>query len=149
MKAIVRKADRSDLDDLAVMFDQYRQFYEQPADAERARSYLVARMTQGESVLLIARDESGMALGFCQLYPSYCSVATAAIWVLYDLFVTENARRHGVAGALMELAEDLARKSGAARLDLSTARSNAKAQALYESRGWVRDEVFLVYSLSF
>jgi ribosomal protein S18 acetylase RimI-like enzyme len=31
-------------------------------------------------------------------------------------------------------------------MDLTTARSNHAAQALYESLGWVRDEVFLAYA---
>jgi ribosomal protein S18 acetylase RimI-like enzyme len=34
------------------------------------------------------------------------------------------------------------------RLELSTARSNATAQALYESLGWRRDDVYLGYNLS-
>ena len=33
-----------------------------------------------------------------------------------------------------------------ARLDLTTAKNNHAAQALYESLGWVRDEVFYTYS---
>jgi ribosomal protein S18 acetylase RimI-like enzyme len=35
---------------------------------------------------------------------------------------------------------------GKVRMDLTTARSNHAAQALYESLGWVRDEVFLAYA---
>ena len=31
-------------------------------------------------------------------------------------------------------------------MDLSTARDNTAAQALYESLGWVKDEVFLYYT---
>jgi hypothetical protein len=31
-------------------------------------------------------------------------------------------------------------------MDLTTARTNASAQALYESEGWVQDAVFLTYN---
>jgi len=31
-------------------------------------------------------------------------------------------------------------------MDLTTARDNQRAQALYESLGWVRDQVFLSYN---
>jgi ribosomal protein S18 acetylase RimI-like enzyme len=31
-------------------------------------------------------------------------------------------------------------------MDLTTAKTNLQAQALYESLGWLRDEVFLTYS---
>lgn len=42
--------------------------------------------------------------------------------------------------------EDRAKSDGKARMDLTTARTNHRAQQLYESMGWVRDEVFFAYS---
>ncbi|MBB1653064.1 GNAT family N-acetyltransferase [Delftia sp. UME58] len=131
---------------IAPLFDAYRQFYEQPADADAARAFITARLERGESVILLARRPDGSALGFCQLYPSFCSVLAAPIYVLYDLFVVPDARRLGVGRALLLAAEAHARATGHARMDLTTARNNLRAQALYESLGWVRDEVFLTYA---
>ncbi|WAT87527.1 GNAT family N-acetyltransferase [Delftia acidovorans] len=131
---------------IAPLFDAYRQFYEQPADADGALAFITARLERGESVILLARRPDGSALGFCQLYPSFCSVLAAPIYVLYDLFVVPDARRLGVGRALLLAAEAHARATGHARMDLTTARNNLRAQALYESLGWVRDEVFLTYA---
>lgn len=131
---------------IAPLFDAYRQFYEQPADADAALAFITARLERGESVILLARRPDGSALGFCQLYPSFCSVLAAPIYVLYDLFVAPEARRLGVGRALLLAAEAHARATGHARMDLTTARNNLRAQALYESLGWVRDEVFLTYA---
>ncbi|ROR04540.1 ribosomal protein S18 acetylase RimI-like enzyme [Delftia acidovorans] len=131
---------------IAPLFDAYRQFYEQPADADAALAFITARLERGESVILLARRPDGSALGFCQLYPSFCSVLAAPIYVLYDLFVAPDARRLGVGRALLLAAEAHARVTGHARMDLTTARNNLRAQALYESLGWVRDEVFLTYA---
>ncbi|MCB4785880.1 GNAT family N-acetyltransferase [Delftia sp. Lp-1] len=131
---------------IAPLFDAYRQFYEQPADADAALAFITARLERGESVILLARRPDGSALGFCQLYPSFCSVLAAPIYVLYDLFVVPDARRLGVGRALLLAAEAHARATGHARTDLTTARNNLRAQALYESLGWVRDEVFLTYA---
>ncbi len=131
---------------IAPLFDAYRQFYEQPADADAALAFITARLERGESVILLARRPDGNALGFCQLYPSFCSVLAAPIYVLYDLFVAPDARRLGVGRALLLAAEAHARATGHARMDLTTARNNLRAQALYESLGWVRDEVFLTYA---
>src|SRR5256885_1014079 len=78
---------------IAPLFDAYRQFYEQPADADAALAFITARLERGESVILLARRPDGSALGFCQLYPSFCSVLAAPIYVLYDLFVAPDARR--------------------------------------------------------
>lgn len=145
----VRRATPHDLDALVPLFDAYRRFYEQPADLAHARAFLGARLGHGDSVILVAEvpGSPGELCGFCQLYPTFCSVAAAPIYVLYDLFVDDTARRGGVGRALMRAAEAHARDTGAARMELSTARSNAKAQALYEFLGWQRDDVFLHYSL--
>ncbi len=148
----LRLAGLDDLDTLAPLFNAYRQFYEQPDDPALARDFLQQRLQRGESVVLlaVAAEAGGAAgavqgLGFCQLYPSFCSVEAQPIFVLYDLFVTADARRLGVGRALLRAAESLALERGVARLDLTTARSNHRAQALYESEGWVLDEVFLAY----
>lgn len=141
----IRLAGLAELDTLARLFNAYRQFYEQPDDLALARRFLEERLQRGESVVLLAEGAGGQGLGFCQLYPSFCSVEAQPIFSLYDLFVTPAARRLGVGRALLRAAEGLALERGVARLDLTTARSNARAQALYESEGWVLDQVFLAY----
>lgn len=146
MSAIAtRLATTADLDAVAPLFDAYRQFYERPADLPLARHYLKERLERGESVVIVAENESRKIVGFCQLYPTFCSVRVAHTFVLYDLFVSKEARGTGAGRALMQAAEAHAASTGAARLELSTARSNKIAQALYESQGWVRDDAFFVY----
>ena len=87
-------------------------------------------------------------VGFCQMYPTFCSLRMAPTFVLYDLYVTAAARGTGAGRALMREAEHYARESGAARIELSTARTNTSARTLYESLGWTRDETYLVYGLT-
>ena len=144
---IVRPAQASDLHRVAQLFDQYRQFYQQPADLALAERFIAARFANQESAILVASDATAALVGFTQLYPTFCSVSAAPIYVLYDLFVAKPWRRQGVARALMTAARLHARRTGAARLELATARTNIQAQALYESLGWVRDEQFHRYSL--
>lgn len=141
-----RLANLADLEAVATLFDAYRQFYDQAPDLAGARRFLNERLLNNESVLLLAEATAGQALGFCQLYPSFCSVEVAPIYTLYDLFVSPHARRSGVGRALLLAAEAQAVASGKVRLDLTTARTNQAAQSVYESLGWVRDEVFLAYS---
>jgi ribosomal protein S18 acetylase RimI-like enzyme len=143
----IRHATLDDLDALAPLFDAYRRFYEQPGDIALASSFLAERLERRESTILVAQAE-GQLLGFCQLYPTWCSVAAARIFVLYDLFVDPQVRRGGIGRALMRAAQAFGREAGAVRLDLTTARTNARAQALYESLGWQRDDVFLTYNLA-
>jgi len=143
----LRHATLDDLDQLAPLFDAYRRFYEQPGDVARAGAFLHERMERGESTILVAAVQ-GQLLGFCQLYPTWCSVAAASVIKLSDLFVDPDARRGGVGRALMRAAREFGRRAGAARLDLQTAHTNAKAQALYESEGWTQDEVYRTYNLA-
>ncbi|HEX5738552.1 MAG TPA: GNAT family N-acetyltransferase, partial [Hydrogenophaga sp.] len=68
------------------------------------------------------------------------------IYALYDLYVMPTARKSGAGRMLLQAAEAKAVAMGKVRLDLTTARTNKPAQTLYESQGWVRDEVFFAYS---
>jgi ribosomal protein S18 acetylase RimI-like enzyme len=158
-----RLATPADLDALAPLFDAYRQFYEQPADLPLAKAFLAQRMHRQESVILVATapqwecsptaatsqacsEPQGALIGFCQLYPTFCSVEAQPIYALYDLFVLPASRRSGAGQALLLAAERLAACHGKARMDLTTARTNLPAQAAYEALRWVRDEVFYSYS---
>jgi ribosomal protein S18 acetylase RimI-like enzyme len=69
------------------------------------------------------------------------------IWLLEDLFVAPEARRQGVAAALMRHAEAFARRTGAERLTLATAHDNLNAQALYQLLGYRREEHFWYFHL--
>jgi len=68
-------------------------------------------------------------------------------WLLNDLYVAESARRHGVAGALLDAARRHGKATGAHELTLQTTVDNKAAQALYEREGWVRQDGFYWYGL--
>ncbi len=136
---IVREAGLEDVGRLAPLFDGYRQFYRQPADPEGARRFLAERLGAGESRIFLAETEDGWPLGFVQLFPSFSSVSMRRLWILNDLFVAPDARRSGVARALMNRARDLAVETGAKGLILETESHNAPARRLYEGLGWALD----------
>jgi ribosomal protein S18 acetylase RimI-like enzyme len=141
-----RAATLADLDVIASLFDAYRQFYDKAPDLALAQSYMRDRLTNNESVVLLATNEVEQVVGFCQLYPSFCSVEAKPIYSLYDLFVSPEARRTGAGQALLKAAEKLAAENSKWRMDLTTARTNKTAQSVYESLGWIRDDIFYAYS---
>ncbi|HEY9646234.1 MAG TPA: N-acetyltransferase [Chroococcidiopsis sp.] len=146
----IRIAKSTDLDAIARLFDAYRQFYQQPPDLRLATQFIRDRLQNRDSAILVAAAETNAAteiVGFCQLYPSFCSIAAAPIYVLYDLYVASASRQTGIGQSLLLAAHDLAKAHKKVRLDLSTAKSNLPAQRLYESLGWVRDDVYFTYSL--
>lgn len=128
--------------------DAYRQFYQQPSDPEAVRKYLRERLENNQCVVFIAL-ESGTPLGFTLLYHHWSTVALGHVWLLNDLFTAPEARRKGVAWALLEAARDFAQADGGKRMWLRTAVDNVQAQALYEKFGMVRDVQFYRYDLVF
>lgn len=141
-----RNATLADLDDVALLFDAYRQFYEQPSDLALAKDFIRDRMQGNESVIVLALDQTRRIVGFCQLYPLFCSIEAKPIYLLSDLYVAQDARRSGAGRALLQAAEQYAALHGRVKMELTTARTNKTAQAAYEAMGWVRDEVFHGYN---
>ncbi len=89
----IRQATIEDLDQIAPLFDGYRHFYGRLPDLGAARAFLFGRFKSNQSIIFIAAKESGPALGFTQLYPSFSSVSLAKTLILNDLFVAPEARR--------------------------------------------------------
>jgi GNAT superfamily N-acetyltransferase len=139
----VRQAAAADIEALAALFDQYRQFQGQLANHAAARAFLAERFDHGESFVFIA-FAGGNAVGFAQLYPSYSSVSLSRVFILNDLFVHEAARRQQVASQLLSAVESYAWSFGASRVTLNVARTNVAAQHVYTARGWKPDEQFLM-----
>src|SRR5690554_457010 len=141
---VVNQAVLSDLEDVAGLFDEYRQFYGQSSNVEAVREFLLARENHGESVVFLAKDDLE-PVGFTQLFPAFSSVSLVRTFILNDLYVRPQARRQGVAKLLLQAAEEYARSVGAARLTLSTATTNEQAQELYRVAGWKQDDQFYVF----
>lgn len=147
MKLDVHAATPDDLDALAPLFDAYRIFYAQPSDVAGARAFLEDRLHNAESVIFLARYGDRIA-GFTQLYPLFTSVGMRRLWLLNDLFVVEDARRLGIARALLQAAHAHAAKTGAAGVMLETQKTNGPAAALYRALGYVRNDVTDFYWLA-
>jgi GNAT superfamily N-acetyltransferase len=140
----VRQAVFADIEALAALFDQYRQFQGQAGDVAAARAFLTQRFDHGESVCFLASAD-GNAVGFAQLYPSFSSVSLSRVFILNDLFVAEAARGKKVASQLLSALEAYAWSFGASRVTLNVARSNVAAQQVYAARGWKQDDQFLMF----
>lgn len=147
MVKIVR-ATLEDVPRIIPLFGGYRQFYRAEPDAPAQQKFLEDRLSKEQSVIFIAQNESGTAIGFTQLFPSFSSVTMSPIWILNDLFVDPSTRGTGAGRALLERARDWAIETGAVRLQLATEVTNEHAQAVYKACGWERNTTFYHYSLS-
>lgn len=132
------RANENDLMQVAVLFDQYRQFYKQLSNVEGAYHFLAERYRKQESILFVAKQDDKY-LGFVQLYPTFSSVAMKDAFILNDLFVINDFRQKGIGKQMMKKAFSFANEKGARFICLETATSNIKAQQLYEKMGMTID----------
>src|SRR4030095_5891639 len=145
-KIAVRKIAREDLPEVAAMAGElvrwhhsmderrfllveevekaYAQFYESQLDAPNV-------------VLLVAlKDEKRVGYAYARLESGDWNALLDAFGALHDIFVVKEARRTGVASALLDEVAERLRVLGATRILLSTAVQNQAAQKLFERHGF-------------
>jgi GNAT superfamily N-acetyltransferase len=148
VRAVITTVTEADLLDLLPLMRGYCDFYEvAPDDHELlAMSRSLIADPEREGVQLIAREETGVAIGFATIFWSWSTLSASRIGVMNDLFVAPAARGGGIARALIAACRERCAQRGASTLTWQTARDNARAQALYERIGARRAE-WLDYSL--
>ncbi|KGA98400.1 N-acetyltransferase [Alkalihalobacillus alcalophilus ATCC 27647 = CGMCC 1.3604] len=142
----IYQATMEDLEGVSVLFNHYRQFYEQASDLEGAKTYLTVRLEKKDSVIFVVKEDK-YYLGFTQLYPTFSSISMKRAWILNDLYIASEARKRGLGEQLLEKAKKFAIETGAVSLSLSTAPDNQAAQRLYEKNGYQKDTNFYHYEL--
>ena len=141
---IVRRATVDDLKPLAILFDEYRQFYGASSDLQRSFQFLKQRFENEESVIFIhVKDD--VLTGFILLYLGFSSVACSTYYILDDVYVTPTYRRQGSAKQLIDTAILFAQHQNAQRISLQTQKNNYQSHELYEQMGFVKDNEFQTY----
>jgi GNAT superfamily N-acetyltransferase len=144
--AVVGEAD---LPDLLPLMRAYCEFYE-VGPSDEALLALSRNLIEhpGEGLQLIARGDDGTAIGFATVFWTWQTLSASRLGVMNDLFVSEAARGGGHADALIAECAARCRERGATDLAWQTARTNGRAQAVYDRVGAERDDRWLDYSLT-
>jgi GNAT superfamily N-acetyltransferase len=124
-----------ELETLLPLIAAYQRFYEvEEVDADRNRIFFRRFLAPSDDgLLLAARDEGDVILGYACLYWHFSSLRAIETVLMNDLFVAPEARGRGIGRALIEAGAAVARERGAAWLEWSTAPDNHTAQRLYDS----------------
>ncbi|MBU7575384.1 MAG: GNAT family N-acetyltransferase [Hydrogenophaga sp.] len=133
------------LDVLSELFNDYRIFYKHESDVLACRNFIAQNIEQRRSKIFLLLSDEGKPLAFSQLYPAVCSLALRPYYYLSDLYVVASERKKGHARHLMGYLTEHFAQLGAQRLTLDTATTNKAAQCLYESLGYVREDVYITY----
>ena len=146
---MITTVTEADLAELLPLMRGYCDFYE-VAPSDEALLALSRNLIEhpAEGVQLIARDDDGTAVGFATIFWTWQTLSASPLGVMNDLFVSEAARGGGHADALIAECVARCREHGATDLAWQTARTNLRAQAVYERVGATRDDRWLDYSVT-
>ena len=146
MSVTVRTAEARDLPAIAALagmlvrqhhgFDAER-FFLIPNVESGYAAFFGRELKSPETILLAAElDQRIVGYAYARLEARDWNSLLDACGALHDLFVSESARRRGVARQLLESVRERLRARGAPRLVLHTAARNAPARAFFAAQGF-------------
>lgn len=142
---LVRRATRADAPAIVRLIHELATFEKlSPPDAA-AEGRLAADLGTRYHAFL-AEDDRGVAVGYAIFFETYSTFQARPLLYLEDLFVSEAARRRGVARSLLREVAREALTRGCARLAWVVLDWNAGAIEFYEELG-ARESPWLSYSL--
>ena len=141
----ITECTEQDLHCAAELFNEYRIFYKQESDLSACYAFIKDNVENKRSKFFFLFDVTGKAVGFSQLYPTYCSISMKPYYYLSDLYIDKSCRKNGYAKFLMKSLTEQFTAEGAQRLTLDTAMNNKIAQHLYESLGYQQEKVYITY----
>jgi ribosomal protein S18 acetylase RimI-like enzyme len=110
--------------------------------AESHVAHLLETVTAHDGLALIAEDPEtgapvGMLIGHVEQDPgTFLEDHARRVGRVTDLYVVPQARRRGLARALIAAAEDHFRALGVTRMQIGVLAGNTRAQALYRAAGY-------------
>ena len=155
---IIRRATKADLPALGRLgasllrthyaFDQQR-FMAPGTNPESGYAWFLGTQLNEEDVAVLVAERDGRVAGYVYagIEPRNWKELRDEAGFIHDVLVEEDARRTGMATALMEAAVAWLRASGAPRVVLWTAEPNAEAQRLFARLGFRRTMVEMTREL--
>lgn len=131
---MIRLATVNDAEQLDILNDEFNGRGETTLDSIRNS------LLNNKQEIVVVADEDNILVGFVciQLKKSFCySECTAEIT---EVYVKEDYRKRGIAGAMISYAEDYCYKTFSTnKFELLTEKSNIAAQSVYGKLGYEED----------
>ena len=110
---------------------------------EHFRPHAEHVMDSRENATFVAEDPEGRVLGYAVVGGATTMLSPTPFGFLYDVWVTPEARREGLARRLVEHAGAWCHARGFRRMKLEVGAGNAAARALYASLGFAEERIFM------
>lgn len=154
MNLHVRPADLADARDAESIVTLLNSYAVEPVGGGQplspdVRERLIPALRHLPNVVVLLAIADGAAIGIAVCFVGFSTFRARPLLNIHDLAVLPQHRGKGAGRALLQAAEDHARRQGYCRLTLEVLESNSNARALYGSFGFDNSAVsrFLVKPL--
>ena len=134
----VRRAEVADAEAIGRLLHDFNSEFEDPTPGPRALAERVRELLPAGEITVLLGGSGPEGLAVLRFRPAIWTEALDCY--LEELYVVPDQRGRGLGRALMEAAIDLARRKGAAHMDLGTSEDDVAARALYERLGFSNRE---------
>jgi ribosomal protein S18 acetylase RimI-like enzyme len=134
----VRRAEVADAEAIAQLLHDFNSEFDDPTPGPRVLAERVRRLLADGEIRVLLGGSTPDGLAVLRFRPALW--ADALDCYLEELYVVPDRRGQGLGRALMEAAIELARREGAAHMDLGTSEDDVAARALYERLGFSNRE---------
>jgi GNAT superfamily N-acetyltransferase len=130
----VRRAEVADAETIGRLLHDFNTEFGDPTPGPRALARRLRDLLAAGEVTVLLAGEWPQGIALLRFRPALWSDALDCY--LEELYVVPDRRGQGLGRALMEASIELARREGAAHMELGTSEDDVAARTLYESLGF-------------
>jgi ribosomal protein S18 acetylase RimI-like enzyme len=134
----IRRADESDAAAVARLLHDFNAEYDEPTPGVAMLTERLDELLAEEAITVLLAGDPALGFALFRIRPSLWSKAGDTY--LEELYVVPEQRGHGIGGALLDAAIEVAREAGADHFELTTGETDREARSLYESRSFTNRE---------
>ncbi len=106
------------------------------------KQQLITKLAQRDGAMsLLAYTDNGEAIGLLNAFEGFSTFAAAPLLNIHDVYVAPSYRGNGIATALFQHAEQLARAGGCCKVTLEVLSGNEAAKQAYATMGYAAYEL--------
>jgi GNAT superfamily N-acetyltransferase len=103
---------------------------------EQVRQNLIPALRRRHDALILLAMQEGQAVGLLNAFEGFSTFAAGPLLNIHDVYVRPALRGKGVARAMFDYAERVARDRGCCKMTLEVLSGNLPAQRLYRAQGF-------------
>jgi GNAT superfamily N-acetyltransferase len=134
----IRRGEVTDAETIGRLLHDFNSEFADPTPGPRAVAERVRKLLPADEITVLLGGSGPHGLAVLRFRPALWKDALDCY--LEELYVVPERRGQGLGRALMEAAIDLARRKGAAHMDLGTGEEDVAARVLYERLGFSNRE---------